>query len=501
MMSMASRAVPRMASAAGGRRWRTAISQESRSIFDRILGRTASRAVPLDTPFPLKIAPSAVPEATSGPVDMPPAEVTKLANGVRVVSTTSVLPGASVGLMIAGGSRYAPLPGLPHVLSALSLQSSTTRSEIAAQRAIGELGGQFASEANRDFISIRADVLPNDAHTALEIIADVARNGTFDPEEINSRVDHYRHQIEHVLSRDVETITQDALHSAAFNHKGLGLPLHATLDNVNALRDPAVVKAFRDSVIRPDRIVVVGAGVDHGDLVHTAKKALGDMQGAGEPAPAVASPYVGGEFRSSTPSHDGFVHVALGFGCGGWKSDDVYAVCALSMLMGGGGSFSAGGPGKGMYSRLYMRVLTGNAWVQSALCHTALHDDVSVLSLQAFGAPEDGSKLMEILVREAKMMSRDLSTEEVERAKNQLKSSLFMNLEQRQILFEDLGQHVLTFGKRVEPEALAAKIDALRPEDLARVASRMVSGPPTLAVWGDVAHQVHSQAEVAVLLK
>ena len=31
--------------------------------------------------------------------------------------------------------------------------------------------------------------------------------------------------------------------------------------------------------------------------------------------------------------------------------------CVLHSLMGGGGSFSAGGPGKGMYTRLYTNVL------------------------------------------------------------------------------------------------------------------------------------------------
>ena len=36
---------------------------------------------------------------------------------------------------------------------------------------------------------------------------------------------------------------------------------------------------------------------------------------------------------------------------------DYVAFCVLNMMMGGGGSFSAGGPGKGMYSRLYLNVL------------------------------------------------------------------------------------------------------------------------------------------------
>jgi mitochondrial-processing peptidase subunit alpha len=35
----------------------------------------------------------------------------------------------------------------------------------------------------------------------------------------------------------------------------------------------------------------------------------------------------------------------------------VYAVAVLQTLLGGGGSFSAGGPGKGMYARYYTEVL------------------------------------------------------------------------------------------------------------------------------------------------
>ena len=39
------------------------------------------------------------------------------------------------------------------------------------------------------------------------------------------------------------------------------------------------------------------------------------------------------------------------------EEQDFVAACVLSQLLGGGGSFSAGGPGKGLYSRFYMNVL------------------------------------------------------------------------------------------------------------------------------------------------
>jgi len=38
-------------------------------------------------------------------------------------------------------------------------------------------------------------------------------------------------------------------------------------------------------------------------------------------------------------------------------SNDFVPSCVLNLMMGGGGSFSAGGPGKGMYTRLYRNVL------------------------------------------------------------------------------------------------------------------------------------------------
>lgn len=40
-----------------------------------------------------------------------------------------------------------------------------------------------------------------------------------------------------------------------------------------------------------------------------------------------------------------------------FQEDDFIPFAVLNMMMGGGGSFSAGGPGKGMFTRLYLNVL------------------------------------------------------------------------------------------------------------------------------------------------
>ena len=50
-------------------------------------------------------------------------------------------------------------------------------------------------------------------------------------------------------------------------------------------------------------------------------------------------------------------HVCIALESSSHQDDDFVAYCVLNTLMGGGGSFSAGGPGKGMYTRLYTNVL------------------------------------------------------------------------------------------------------------------------------------------------
>ena len=51
------------------------------------------------------------------------------------------------------------------------------------------------------------------------------------------------------------------------------------------------------------------------------------------------------------------VHFTIGLESCSHKDDDFVAFCVLNMMLGGGGSFSAGGPGKGMYTRLYLNIL------------------------------------------------------------------------------------------------------------------------------------------------
>ena len=181
------------------------------------------------------------------------------------------------------------------------------------------------------------------------------------------------------------------------------------------------------------------------------------------------------------PTLPDLTYIHLGFEALPICSEDIYALATLQTLLGGGGSFSAGGPGKGMYSRLYTNVLNQHGWVESCLAFNNSYTDSGVFGISASCEPKHAKQMLEVMCRELHNLTVDsgfasLQTTEVNRAKNQLRSSLLMNLESRMIELEDLGRQVQVHGRRVGVKEMCAKIDSLTVNDLRRVAKLIFGG-------------------------
>jgi len=182
----------------------------------------------------------------------------------------------------------------------------------------------------------------------------------------------------------------------------------------------------------------------------------------------------------ANPALPDLTYIHLAFEALPISSEDIYALATLQTLLGGGGSFSAGGPGKGMYSRLYTNVLNQHGWVESCMSFNHSYTDSGLFGISASCTPQRAWQMLEVMCRELQNLTLEtgfssLQTAEVNRAKNQLRSSLLMNLESRMVELEDLGRQVQVHGRKVGVKEMCAKIDALTVKDLRRVA-RLVFG-------------------------
>lgn len=154
-------------------------------------------------------------------------------------------------------------------------------------------------------------------------------------------------------------------------------------------------------------------------------------------------------------------HVVIGLeGCS-HQDPDFIAACVLNIMMGGGGSFSAGGPGKGMYTRLYTNVLNRYHWMYSATAYYHAYADTGLFCIHASAPPTHVRGMVEVITRELVTMATQPGEQELRRAKTQLQSMLLMNLEARPVVFEDIGRQVMATGFRRRPEQFISEIGTL----------------------------------------
>jgi processing peptidase subunit alpha len=243
-------------------------------------------------------------------------------------------------------------------------------------------------------------------------------------------------------------------------------------------------------------MVIAGAGIGHSELVDMTKHHFGALKQS-TPNQTITSTYRGGECKSQIETIDGLTRVGIGLEVGGWHSDDLVPGCVLQTLLGGGNSFSAGGPGKGMYSRLYRQVLNRYFWAESAEAFTTFHSESGLLGISGASVPQKSRDATRVVAEHLLKLAVDpVSDEELDRARNMLKNNVLTQLESRLVLFEDMGRQVLTYGHREDNAAMTAKIDSVTAEDLRELIQRALKKPPTLAAVGDDVDGVPSYQEV-----
>lgn len=73
--------------------------------------------------------------------------------------------------------------------------------------------------------------------------------------------------------------------------------------------------------------------------------------------------------------------------CSHQELDNFFPIAVLNSLMGGGGSFSPGGPGKGMFTQLYTNVLNRHHWIYSAIARNHSYIDSGIFALYGSAHP------------------------------------------------------------------------------------------------------------------
>jgi predicted Zn-dependent peptidase len=400
-------------------------------------------------------------------------EVTTLKSGITVVTDTMPhLETASLGVWVASGSRDERRDehGISHLLEHMAFKGTRRRSARQIAEEIEAVGGDLNAATSAETTAYYARMLKADVPLALDVLADILSDPTFDREELIREQSVIVQEIGAVADTPDDLIFEH-LNALAFPDQPIGRSILGTPKTVRSF-DGGKLRDYLGRHYRAPDIVVAAAGaVDHAAVVADVERRFAGFDG---PASPLAEParFGGGSHVEKRELEQ--VHIAMALPGVAVTDDSLYSLQVFTNVLGGG-----------MSSRLFQEARERRGLCYSIYSFHMPYTDTGMFGLYAGTDAADTSELMRVIVGETAGTADSIAEPEVARAKAQMKAGLLMALESSGARIEQLARQMITRGRPMAVDELVAKVDAVTV-DSARAAGRalIARGKMATAVLG-----------------
>jgi predicted Zn-dependent peptidase len=399
--------------------------------------------------------------------------LTRLSSGLTVVTDRMPhLESASLGVWVGSGSRDEATDehGISHLLEHMAFKGTKRRTARQIAEAIEAVGGDLNAATSVESTGYFARVLKADVSLALDVLADILSEPTFDREELRREQNVIVQEIG--ATEDApDDLVFDRLQETAFPGQAVGRSILGTPDTVRSFNSARIRAYLSRNYRAPDMLVAAAGAIDHKAIVAEVEKRFAGFDGPAAPAPEPA--HFGGGTRVETRDLEQ-VHIAFALQGVPVSDDQLYSVQVFTSVLGGG-----------MSSRLFQEVRE-----KRGLCY-AIHgfhmpySDTGLFALYAGTDESDAPELMRVVIAELTNATETLNETEVNRAKAQMKAGLLMALESSEARVGQLARQILAYGRPIPLDEIVAKVDAVSVES-ARAAGRALIGRsrPAIAALG-----------------
>ena len=398
---------------------------------------------------------------------------TKLKNGLRVVTDhVATVESVAVGIWCDVGTRHEDLAhnGVAHMVEHMMFNGTQTRSSKDIVEAIESVGGQMNAFTSREMTAYYVHLLKEDLPLAMDVLSDMLQHPTFPDADLEKERGVIIQEIG--MTNDTpDDLVFDLYQETAYPGQALGAPILGTASIIEGMAKDTLFD-YVHRYYTPKNLVVSAAGnVTHDEMVALSEKLFCDLPKDHKESYKKAT-YQGGENRTEKELEQ--AHIVLGFHGVAKKDPDFYATMLMSTILGGG-----------MSSRLFQEVREKHGLVYSVYSsHTGYHDD-GQFEIYAGTGPDKLPQLIPVICDELqKVIHSEVSEEELNRAKSQIRASILMGRESMLSRANRQAKHMINYNEEVDIQNLLGKIAAVSLADINKMALKIFSGKPTLAALG-----------------
>jgi mitochondrial-processing peptidase subunit alpha len=397
----------------------------------------------------------------------------KLENGIKIITETAKFPNCiNLAIVIKLGTRDDPLGHLD-IYKELFLKSRGKNDQH--QYSILELcGSEVSILLERENIYIHTSCL--EEHLS-HVIQALSHTIFYEVTERSTReaVDRFNSSL---VPETAEENFKNMFVPSAYSNLTLGIRYpRASECSITA----ESLASYLQSYLTGERLTISACGIkDHERFVELAYKSFHKVP-VSKLDKTVKSAYTGGLARQSILGD--MSYVTLGFqGCS-FDDPDMPAFVVLRAIIGEGGGFSTGGPGKGMHSRAYTKILP-YGFLESVKGINFNFTDSGVFGISLVGLEKYASYMPDLILKEIADLL-NVTDEELNRAKNIITREALIGYQKTQGRIEDIAKNCAFFFKTPDEFQYLQKINNVNIDNIKKVVIRLLRSNFTLNVISD----------------
>ncbi|GAA0365810.1 M16 family metallopeptidase [Bacillus horti] len=411
-------------------------------------------------------------------------------NGLRLVmEKIPSVRSVSLGIWIGTGSRYEieKNNGISHFIEHMLFKGTSSRTAREIAEEFDSIGGHLNAFTSKEYTCYYAKVLDQHLPKAIDVLADMFFNSTFDEGELEKEKNVVLEELK-MYEDTPDDVVHDLIAKATYYDHSLGYTILGQEDVINSLR-PDDLRQYMNKHYTPHNTVIAVAGhFEEQELVERIESYFSDFN-AQEESNTTGLPEVTHHhlFRKKDTEQ---AHFCLGFKGVAIGEQDIYPLILLNNILGGS-----------MSSRLFQEIREERGLAYSIFSYHSSFKDTGSVHLYSGTAPQQLEEVYNVSVDILhSLATKGITEKELHNGKEQLKGNLMLSLESTNSRMSRIGKNELMLRKHYSLDEIIAKVEALSKERVDLLAERIFRQKHSFALISPL-EQIPSVIQINRLVK
>lgn len=411
---------------------------------------------------------------------------TVLPDGLRIITESiPAVRSISIGLWVDIGSRdeLAEMNGVSHFIEHMVFKGTTNRSVQQIASYLESVGGILNAFTSREQTCFYARIIDEHLPRAVEILADLVFNSLFDNSDIEKEKNIIIDEINEVNDTPAELV-HDLFACSLFGDHSLGRPILGSSSTVLSLSRGKIIDYVKENYQRNNMVVAASGNFKHKTLIELVKKYFPENEKNTPKSTKRIKPQLfPGVYVTSRETNQ--THICIGTPALKFKHPRRAVLLLLNSIIGGG-----------MSSKLYQKIREEMGMAYTVFSYLDFFIDAGVIGVYLNTEKKHVNMVISTVLKElAKLKDNKLDTQEIESAKEQLKGSFILGLENVSNRMNRMAKHELLIGRYLSVDETISDINRITPSDVKNMAARVFQPDKfTITVLGPVSKKVVEDA-------